>query len=159
MKFNDAVWGAALLVFAGALLWHVQGFPHIPGQSVGPSAMPGALAVGLGVCGAILLVRGLRASAAGGARWVTMPEWFASRPQVIAFAVLVAVNVLYLVGVQRLGFVLVGIVYLTALMSVLRVRFSRALPIAIVMTLIIHYCFYKLLKVPLPWGLLQPIAW
>jgi len=35
----------------------------------------------------------------------------------------------------------------------------RAVPIAIVMTLLIHYAFYKLLKVPLPWGLLQSIAW
>jgi putative tricarboxylic transport membrane protein len=44
-------------------------------------------------------------------------------------------------------------------MWVLRVRPSRALPIALMMTLMIHYCFYKLLKVPLPWGLLQPVAW
>ena len=26
-------------------------------------------------------------------------------------------------------------------------------------TLIIHYVFYKLLRVPLPWGLLQGVAW
>ena len=159
MKFNDAVWGAVLLAFATALLWYVQGFPMIPGQRVGPSALPGALAVGLGVCGAILLLRGLRQRAAGGAGWVTLPPWFASRPQVAGFAVLVAVNLLYLVAVDRLGFVIVGVVYLSALMWVLRVRPSRALPIALVMTLLIHACFYKLLKVPLPWGLLQPIAW
>ena len=33
------------------------------------------------------------------------------------------------------------------------------LPVAIVTTLVIHAGFYKLLKVPLPWGVLQPIAW
>ena len=32
-------------------------------------------------------------------------------------------------------------------------------PIAIVATLLIHSAFYKLLSVPLPWGLLQPFAW
>jgi putative tricarboxylic transport membrane protein len=32
-------------------------------------------------------------------------------------------------------------------------------PIALVLTLLIHYAFYKLLRVPLPWGVLQPIAW
>ena len=159
MKLNDAVWGALLLVFAAVLLWHVQGFPTIPGQKVGPSALPGALAVGLGVCGAILLVRGLRERGAAGAPWLEWPEWLAHRPQVIALAVLVAVNVMYLLLVDRLGFVLTGIVYLTALMWVLRVRFVRALVIAIVMTLAIHYCFYKLLRVPLPWGVLQSIAW
>ena len=31
--------------------------------------------------------------------------------------------------------------------------------LALVLTLAIHYCFYKLLKVPLPWGVLQSIAW
>jgi putative tricarboxylic transport membrane protein len=25
--------------------------------------------------------------------------------------------------------------------------------------LVIHYAFYKLLRVPLPWGVLQGIAW
>ena len=161
MKFNDATWGAALLAFAAALLWHVQAFPNIPGQRVGPSAMPSALAVGLGLCGAILLVRGLRerAGSGRGAAWVALPAWFASRPQVIAFAVLVAVNLLYLFAVERIGFVIVGSIYLTALMAVLRVRLGRALLIGVVMTLLIHYAFYKLLKVPLPWGWLQPVAW
>jgi putative tricarboxylic transport membrane protein len=159
VKFNDAVWGAAMLVFAGALLWHVQSFPSIPGQKVGPSALPGALSVGIGICGAILLVRGLRERASAGTAWIEWPEWFRSVPQLRAFAVLVAVNVLYLVAVGRLGFIIVGTIYLAALMATLRVRFSRALPIALVMTLAIHYAFYKLLKVPLPWGVLQPIAW
>ena len=86
MKFNDAIWGAALLVFAGLLFVHVQSFPAIPGQKIGPSAMPGALAIGLGICGALLFLRGLRertyARAAGGAApgWIELPEWFASPP-------------------------------------------------------------------------------
>lgn len=159
MKFNDAVWGAALLVFAGLLLIHVQGFPAMPGQRIGPAVMPGALAVGLGVCGAILFVHGLRRQARGGPGWVELPEWFASRPQVIGFAVLVGVNVFYLLAVQRLGFIPVGVVYLGALMLVLRVKPWRALLVAVLMTLLIHYAFYKLLKVPLPWGVLQAVAW
>ena len=163
MKFNDAIWGAALLVFAGLLFVHVQGFPSIPGQKVGPSAMPGALAVGLGICGALLFLGGLRersrADGPASARWFELPEWFASPPQVIGFAVLVAINLLYLFGVDRLGFIVTGTIYLAALMWALRVRLVHVLPIAVVMTLLIHYAFYKLLKVPLPWGLLQSIAW
>lgn len=169
MKFNDAIWGALLLAFGGVLFVHVQGFPKIPGQQVGPSALPGALAIGLCVCGAILLLRGLRAHFAGGramgnaagttARWVELPDWFGSASHVRGFAVLVAVNLLYVFGVQRLGFVLTGVVYLFALMWVLRVRPARALLYAVAMTIVIHYVFYKLLKVPLPWGVLQGVAW
>ena len=159
MKFDDTLWGAVLLAFAAVLLWHVQGFPTIPGQQVGPSALPGALAVGLGMCGAVLLWRGLRERAFAARGWVVLPAWFGSRPQVLGAFVLVAVNLFYLLTVQRLGFVVVGIVYLAALMAVLRVPLARAVPIAVVMTLAIHYAFYKLLKVPLPWGVLQGVAW
>jgi putative tricarboxylic transport membrane protein len=165
VKFNDALWGAALMLFAAALLVHVQGFPTIPGQRVGPSALPGALAVGLAICGAILFVRGLRARAGAasptehGVRWVEWPTWFGAPRQVLGFGVLVAVNLLYLLAVQWLGFVLTGVIYLWALMAVLQVRPLRALLIAVVMTLLIHYAFYKLLRVPLPWGLLQGVAW
>jgi putative tricarboxylic transport membrane protein len=35
----------------------------------------------------------------------------------------------------------------------------RALVVSTLMTLLIHYAFYKLLRVPLPWGVLQPFAW
>jgi len=162
VKFSDAIWGAVLLVFAAALFVHVQGFPAMPGQKVGPGALPAALAVGLGVCGALLLLRGWRERSQAGAAlapWVETPEWFGARAQLLAFAVLVGVNVFYLLAVQRLGFIVTGVVYLTALMWVLRVSLPRAALVALVMTLVIHYSFYKLLKVPLPWGLLQSIAW
>ena len=165
MKLNDAIWGAALMVLAGLLFMHVQAFPAIPGQKIGPSAMPGALAIGLGICGAMLFLRGLRERAqvreAGGTGggWIELPDWFASPPQLVGFGVLVAINLLYLFGVDRLGFIVTGTIYLAALMWALRVPLIRAVPIAIVMTLLIHYAFYKLLKVPLPWGLLQSIAW
>ena len=48
MKLNDAVWGALLILFSAAVLIHVQGFPTIPGQKVGPALFPGVLAVGDG---------------------------------------------------------------------------------------------------------------
>ena len=161
MKFNDALWGALLTVFGVALLLHARGFPTIPGQRVGPGLFPSVIAVGLAVCGVILVVRGLRqrASASAGAAWFGVPDWARSPRHVIAFAVLVAVNLLYLLAVDRLGFVVVGFIYLAALMWVLRVPPVRIVPIALVLTLAIHFCFYKLLRVPLPWGVLQSVAW
>ena len=80
-------------------------------------------------------------------------------PHVFGFAVLVAVNVFYLLAVDRLGFVIVGTVYLAALMWVLRVKPWNALALGLVLTLLVHGAFYKLLKVPLPWGVLQGVAW
>jgi putative tricarboxylic transport membrane protein len=61
--------------------------------------------------------------------------------------------------VDRLGFIPTGIIYLAVLMAVFRVRLANSLVIAVVVTLVIHYAFYKLLKVPLPWGVLVKWAW
>jgi putative tricarboxylic transport membrane protein len=162
VRINDAIWGALFIIGAAAVLIHVQGFPRIPGQNVGPGLFPGVVAAGIAVCGVILVVRGLRARAAvagAHARWFVLPPWLRSGQHLAGFAVLIGVNVFYLLAVDRLGFLITGVVYLLALMGVLRVRPGRAIPVAIVMTLLIHYAFYKLLKVPLPWGVLAPFAW
>ena len=161
MKINDALWGALFALLGAAILWHVQGFPRIPGQNVGPALFPGVLAVAMLVCGAILIVSGLKARRAdrGSSRWAVAPEWLRSRRHVLAFAVLVASNVFYLLAVDWLGFLPTAFVYLAALMWVLRVRPAIAVLVAFLMALAIHYAFYKLLRVPLPWGVLQGIAW
>lgn len=161
MKLNDAVWGALFALLGAAILWHVQGFPRIPGQNVGPGLFPGVLAVALLVSGALLIASGLKARRADGAasRWAVAPDWLRSQRHLLAFAVLVASNVFYLLAVDRLGFLLTAFVYLAALMGVLRVRLALVLPVALIMALAIHYAFYKLLRVPLPWGVLQGIAW
>jgi putative tricarboxylic transport membrane protein len=119
------------------------------------------VAAALVVCGVILIFKGLSARrvAAQAAPWFEAPGWLRSPRHVLAFVVLVACNIFYLLAVDRLGFVLTAFVYLAALMWVLRVRRALVLPVALVMTLLIHYAFYKLLRVPLPWGVLQGIAW
>jgi putative tricarboxylic transport membrane protein len=35
----------------------------------------------------------------------------------------------------------------------------RIVPLALIVTFAIHYAFYTLLRVPLPWGVLEGIAW
>ena len=39
------------------------------------------------------------------------------------------------------------------------VRVQLVLPLALLVTLVIHAAFYKGLRVPLPWGILQPLQW
>jgi putative tricarboxylic transport membrane protein len=164
LKFNDTLWGVLFIAGAAAVLLHVQAFPKIPGQNVGPALFPGLVAAGIGICGLILVARGIRARRGAGAdhahgQWVWVPPWLKSGRHLTAFLVLVGVNVFYLLAVDRLGFIPTGFIYLLAFMWVLRVRWVVSIPVAIAMTLVIHYAFYKLLKVPLPWGLLVNWAW
>ena len=162
MKLDDTIWGALLALLGAALMLHVRAFPAIPGQQVGPGLFPGLLGAALVVGGVLLFVLGLRQRAragAGASPWASLPDWTRVPRARRAFAVLVAVNLLYLFAVDRLGFVLTGIVYLFALMASLGVRLPRAALLAIVFTVAVHFAFYKLLRVPLPWGVLQSVAW
>ena len=38
-------------------------------------------------------------------------------------------------------------------------RWRTAVPVAVVAAVGVHAVFYGLFQVPLPWGLLQPLAW
>ena len=60
MRFNDSITGGVLLALALAILFNIQSFPRIPGQSIGPSAFPGLLAVLLAMCAVILIAKGIR---------------------------------------------------------------------------------------------------
>lgn len=162
MKFNDAVWGALFGLFGVVVLVHVQAFPKIPGQQVGPALFPGIVATGLIVCGILLVLKGLAARRVAGGpdgAWMTLPGWVGERRYVVAFFATIGVNVFYIYAVDRLGFIVTATIYLSVLFWCFRVATKWIVPIALVATLVIHYAFYKLLKVPLPWGLLQGMAW
>jgi len=157
MKINDAVFGALLVILGGAVLWHVQSFPKIPGQQVGPALFPGLISVGLVVAGALLCVSGVRARRMGEA-WFTVADWMGSRGHFTAFAAVLLGGIAYVWLAEPIGFLLVAPVLLFVWMLVLGVKPPRAALIAAIGTLAIWYVFYKLLRVPLPWGLLKNLA-
>ena len=70
--------------------------------------------------------------------------------------VVMAVVVAYIVLADTLGFLLVAPVCLLATFLALRVKASHAVLWALAGTLVVHIAFYKLLRVPLPWGILRP---
>lgn len=157
MKLNDAVFGLLLMILGGAVLVAVQGYPKIPGQPVGPALFPGLIAAGLCICGVLLVARGWRQRA--GQHWLRWEDWVRSPRHVAALAILLAAIAFYIVAADVLGFLLTAPVILLALMLVLRVRPLTAVTVALVATLLVHFAFYKLLRVPLPWGVLKGIAW
>ena len=157
MKFNDAVFGALLLALGIAVLAVVQGYPKIPGQQVGPGLFPGLIACGLCVGGAALLWRGWRERAA--APWFAPGPWVRSARHVLGLAVVIGGVVFYRLAGERLGFLPCASLLLWAPMWALGVPPLRALLIAVVSALAIHFAFYKLLRVPLPWGVLGGVAW
>lgn len=157
MKLNDAVFGLLLMVLGAAVLVAVQGYPKIPGQPVGPALFPGLVAGGLCIAGVLLVARGWRQRTQQ--RWLEWDAWVRSPRHVLAFATVLAAVLFYILAAQALGFLLTAAIALAALLLVLRVRPLPALAIAAIAALAVHFAFYKLLKVPLPWGVLQGVAW
>jgi putative tricarboxylic transport membrane protein len=157
MKLNDAIFGLLLTVFGIAILFAIRNFPSIPGQSVGPALFPGLIATGLCVGGVLLMVQGWRVRSQ--VPWVSLQDWVRSPRHVLGLALLVGSVVFYMLASQRLGFLICAPLMLTALFAVLRVPLGRAVLVAVIASLVIHFAFYKLLRVPLPWGVLVNYAW
>jgi len=155
MRINDAVVGACLIAAALAILVHIQAYPLIRGQKYGPALFPGVIAVGLIGCGLLLVRRGVRA----GLPLVALGSWMRSPALVTNFLAICAALVFYIAAVAPLGFIPTATLVLLALFLKLRVRVLPAVVVAVAATLVIHTLFYKLLRVPLPWGVLEPVLW
>ena len=151
MKIHDAVSGAALVALAAVVLWHIQGFPAMPGQKFGPAWFPGVIAAGLGLCGAALVFSGLKDRAA----WLSFPQWI-WRPRARRAVVAVLAGVLaYILVADTVGFHFTAIAVLVLWARALGASWRAAAVTAIVATIAIHLAFYKALRVPLPWGVLE----
>jgi putative tricarboxylic transport membrane protein len=157
MRHNDAVFGILLIVFAIAEIAYTRTFPSLHGQSYGPDLFPILIGVGFLICGAILTVRGVAARA-------TMPlaefgEWTRDRGNVVNFGLVLLSLLFYITAADWLGFIPTSF----TILLVLLIRFGTGVPLAVgtaaMTTLAIHTLFARVLLVPLPWGLLQPVAW
>ena len=154
MKFNDAVSGIALLALSIAILVDIQTFPKIPGQSIGPGAFPGLIAVLLAGCSLALIWRGFRDKSP----LVEVGAWLGSPRHVRNFALTIGALLFYIFAADKVGFLICAALILLCLFLALRVRPWTAAGLALVLPVVIHLIFYKLLRVPLPWGVL-PVLW
>jgi len=156
MKFNDALSGAALVALGTVVLWHIQGFPPMPGQKFGPAWFPGLIAGGLVACGALLIAARLRADTAESL--FALPDWTRRARPLASVAAVVAGLLLYVFVVDTLGFHITAAALLLAWSRLLGASWRLALPVSLAAAVVIHLAFYKLLKVPLPWGLLERVV-
>lgn len=151
MQLSDRISGGVLVALGAAAALFGSRLPAVPGQDVGPAAFPMVIGFGLVACGALI--------AFGIGRGFEVPEEPAPGPApslIGKMRVLVppALLVFYAYASEPLGFLLTAaLVVFVAAMS-LGARLTLALPLAIAGPVLVHLAFYKLLRVPLPEGLL-----
>jgi putative tricarboxylic transport membrane protein len=157
MRLNDAVFGVLLIVFAIAEIAYTRTFPSLHGQAYGPDLFPILIGVGFLITGAILTLQGLAQRAAQ--PLVEAGAWAADRGNVVNFALVLLALLFYIAASDWLGFILTAFIIMLVLLKSFGSGMVAALVIAALTTLGIHTLFARILLVPLPWGVLQPVAW
>lgn len=147
---RDIVTGAALVALGTLMIWIASGFPQIGAMAFGPDLFPRIIASGLILSGLGILLEAARgiAPASEGGRLAALPILILLA-LVAAFAVLLPV----------LGFHITAALALLVAVRVFGGGWSIAAAVALLAPIILHYVFYSVLRVPLPWGLLTPLAW
>ena len=157
MRFNDGVFGLILIAFAIAEIAYTQTFPRLHGQDYGPDLFPIMIGAGLMLFGGILVARGWAQRATQ--PMVVVGDWAHDRGNLVNVFILVGSVVFYILFSTWLGFIPTALLIQTVLLVRLGSSLAASVIIAAISTMVIHSLFAKLLLVPLPWGLLLPVAW
>ncbi len=157
MKIGDAILGALIALLGAVTLWHVQSFPLIPGQKFGASLFPGVVAAGLLVCGVILATRGAREMSRG-RRALVLDDWVRDPLTVLRFVSVPLGLLFYVLTSDVLGFHIAATLAMLGWLLLFGLRPLPAVAVAVGFPVVMHLAFYKILRVPLPWGLLEGIV-
>jgi len=158
MRFNNAVFGIVLILFAIAEIGFAKAsFPRLHGQDYGPDLFPMLIGIGLMVCGVILVIQGIGQRATD--PMITIGDWAQDRGNIVNVVALLASIVFYILASTALGFIPTSMLILVTLLIRFGTRWPISIMLAAITTLVIHTLFAKLLLVPLPWGILLPVAW
>ncbi len=155
MRLSDPVAGLLIVAFGTTIAAHARTFPSVTGQTVGPALFPMLIGGGLVLLGVGLFASGIRR----GTRGIELDDWVHRPRMVLNFALVIVDLVFYAIAVDLLGFFLTAFIFLSVLMLGFGVKRTWIAPLAATVTVAMHYAFYTLLRVPLPWGLLEALAW
>jgi putative tricarboxylic transport membrane protein len=163
MHLSDRITGSVLIVLGTLSTYGGSRLPPVPGQPVGPNVFPMVVGIGLLLCG-LMIVFGIGRSF----EQAPVLERLAAeedeppppRGRLYGLRVLLppALLLLYVFASEPLGFVpTAGLITLITCVS-LGGPLRLAVPLALLAPIGVHLVFAKLLRVPLPAGLL-PMPW
>jgi putative tricarboxylic transport membrane protein len=161
MRLPDRVTGLFLVGLGAASAYGGWKLPPVPGQPVGPNVFPLVIGTGLALCG-LAIAFGIGHSFEEEEEIIPFEGGTAPAPRgkIYGLRALLppALLLFYVFVADRLGFIITAalIVYVTS--TALGARWKLSLPLALLAPIAIHLIFSKLLRVPLPIGLL-PMPW
>ena len=156
MRLRDTLSGLLLLVFGVVVIVHARAFPGAPGQNIGPGFFPVVIAAGLALGGVVLVWTGRKERDVA---WLQFDDWVRKPRMALNAGLVIGSLIGYVLLVDSVGFFLTAFGLLMMLFLAFGVRKRWAAPIAVAATFGLHFAFYTLLRVPLPWGWLEGMAW
>jgi putative tricarboxylic transport membrane protein len=161
MRLPDRVTGLFLVGLGAASAYGGWQLPPVPGQPVGPNVFPLVIGTGLALCG-LAIAFGIGHSFEEEEETVPYDGGEAPGPrgQLYGLRALLppALLLFYVLVADRLGFIITAALIVYATSTALGARWKLSLPLAMLAPIVIHLIFSKLLRVPLPIGLL-PMPW
>jgi putative tricarboxylic transport membrane protein len=163
----DRVTGLFIVALGGLAAYGGSRLPPVPGQQIGPNVFPLVVGIGLAICGAMIAFGVGRhyeeeaeadlAKISGRITTETADapsHWWRGLKALVPPALLI----FYVLAVDRLGFLPTAAMIVLAASLALGARLRLAVAMAIGAPLFVNLVFVKLLRVPLPSGLL-PLPW
>jgi putative tricarboxylic transport membrane protein len=161
MRLPDRVTGLFLVGLGAAAAYGGWQLPPVPGQPVGPNVFPLVIGLGLALCG-LAIAFGIGHSFEEEEEIIPFEggEAPAPRGKLYGLRALLppALLLFYVVVADRVGFILTAAIIVFVTATALGARWRLALPLTVLAPIAIHLIFSKLLRVPLPIGLL-PMPW
>ena len=150
MRVNDTLVGAGFVAAGALIIAGTLNYPSLDGGAPGPSLFPRILGGLMVAFGGLVGLKGLRTGdTSQEVEWLRLHK---STGFVNALFVLVGV-LAYILLVEKLGFLTTGALLLFVIMWRLNVSPVKALIVAVVFNTIVHFLFAKIMRVPLPLGL------
>jgi len=161
MRLPDRITGLFLVGLGAAAAYGGWKLPPVPGQPVGPNVFPLVIGMGLALCG-LAIAFGIGHSFEEEEEIVPYESGEAPAPRSKLYGLRAllppALLLFYVFVADRFGFILTAAIIVFVTASALGARWRLALPLAVLAPIVIHLIFSKLLRVPLPIGLL-PMPW
>jgi len=162
MRLPDRVTGLFLVGLGAAAAYGGWQLPPVPGQPVGPNVFPLVIGTGLALCG-LAIAFGIGHSFEEEEEIVPFANGEApAAPQGKLYGLRAllppALLLFYVVVADRVGFILTAAIIVFVTATALGAKWKLALPLTVLAPIAIHLIFSKLLRVPLPIGLL-PMPW
>jgi putative tricarboxylic transport membrane protein len=164
MRLPDSVTGLFLAGLGGLAAYGGALLPPVPGQQVGPNDFPMVIGFGLVICGVMIALNIGRSFEDEAEADLAAIEGGAAAPEetrpLYRLRVLIPPGLLlfYVFAVERLGFIVTAAILIFISSIGLGARIKLAIPLALLAPVGVHLLFYKLLRVPLPAGLI-PMPW